>query len=434
EWVFLLDIFIVINEMNFPDKVYEEIYDKKSLYIYDSEYKDLDFKGLVKFKELEELCIDEFLIPKAEINEFLNSFKGAKFDPKPILKFVKYNYEETGSLNEYGKNMISKILDMDQSEELFMPEYIDLLYASDSKYIFNHIQKIKQEYASRGKKGSENAIENVTSILKFAERTDFYWSNRDQSIKLNELGKKIVSAILDIDPPEKLFMQNWRCIRIIYAFQPSYIFEYIENVKQKSQVDGKRHDSSMIAKLKPLLEFVEKDHFKNKHYKRGSLDESGKKIVSAILDIDPPEEFFMQNWALMNFAYIARPDYILGRFLERKECKVLESLEERLNGEKIPLVEKIEFFTFGFKINNRHIVGIGFYKNDLETLPESITKLTSLKELNLGHNKLITLPESIGNLTSLKELNLGHNKITTLPESIEKWLDYLKKKGCVIFR
>ncbi|MHA1729892.1 MAG: leucine-rich repeat domain-containing protein, partial [Promethearchaeota archaeon] len=121
-----------------------------------------------------------------------------------------------------------------------------------------------------------------------------------------------------------------------------------------------------------------------------------------------------------------------GRFLERKECKVLESLEERLNGEKIPLVEKIEWITFGFKINNRHIVGIGFYEKGLTALPESITKLTSLEELSLYSNKLITLPESISNLTSLKKLDLGHNKLITLPESIEKWLDALKKKGCIM--
>ncbi len=64
--------------------------------------------------------------------------------------------------------------------------------------------------------------------------------------------------------------------------------------------------------------------------------------------------------------------------------------------------------------------------NQLTTLPESITKLPSLKRLFLSNNQLITLPESIGDLQSLEILGLGINQLTTLPESIGK-LQSLKK-------
>ena len=63
----------------------------------------------------------------------------------------------------------------------------------------------------------------------------------------------------------------------------------------------------------------------------------------------------------------------------------------------------------------------------LETLPESLTCLTSLKKLELGLNKIQVIPEFIGQLTSLTELSIfGHAPRTDssfrlqLPSSISK--------------
>ncbi|MDY7005815.1 MAG: COR domain-containing protein, partial [Cyanobacteriota bacterium] len=58
--------------------------------------------------------------------------------------------------------------------------------------------------------------------------------------------------------------------------------------------------------------------------------------------------------------------------------------------------------------------------NQLTTLPESITQLTNLTQLDLHGNKLTTLPESITQLTNLTRLGLHGNKLTTLPESISQ--------------
>ena len=45
--------------------------------------------------------------------------------------------------------------------------------------------------------------------------------------------------------------------------------------------------------------------------------------------------------------------------------------------------------------------------NKLATLPESIGKLTSLRELYLWDNQLTHLPKSIGNLSLLEKLHLN---------------------------
>jgi hypothetical protein len=53
----------------------------------------------------------------------------------------------------------------------------------------------------------------------------------------------------------------------------------------------------------------------------------------------------------------------------------------------------------------------------LESLPESIGRLTRLNTLRLNSNRLTTLPSSIGNLTNLKTLVLNNNRLTTLPDT-----------------
>lgn len=56
-----------------------------------------------------------------------------------------------------------------------------------------------------------------------------------------------------------------------------------------------------------------------------------------------------------------------------------------------------------------------------DDLPESLGKLTRLKDLSLRGNQLKTLPAWLGNLERLEVLNLDGNQLTALPE----WLGSL---------
>ena len=50
----------------------------------------------------------------------------------------------------------------------------------------------------------------------------------------------------------------------------------------------------------------------------------------------------------------------------------------------------------------------------LTTIPDSISRLTNLHELDISNNYLKTLPDSISLLTNLRELMLWGNRLTSL--------------------
>ncbi|MDE5087098.1 MAG: leucine-rich repeat domain-containing protein [Trichodesmium sp. St16_bin2-tuft] len=66
------------------------------------------------------------------------------------------------------------------------------------------------------------------------------------------------------------------------------------------------------------------------------------------------------------------------------------------------------------------MTGLYLQKNQLISLPESITTISNLTELILYRNQLTSLPESIGKLSNLTELYLDDNQLTSMPESIIK--------------
>lgn len=55
---------------------------------------------------------------------------------------------------------------------------------------------------------------------------------------------------------------------------------------------------------------------------------------------------------------------------------------------------------------------------DLSSLPESMSKLSNLTELNVSRNNLVSLPECIGTLSQLTKLNASNNSLVSLPKYI----------------
>ena len=99
---------------------------------------------------------------------------------------------------------------------------------------------------------------------------------------------------------------------------------------------------------------------------------------------------------------------------------------------------------FNFEINNGELTELDlsnisshiFKWNILKTLPEFISTLSSLKNLDLKINRLTMLPESIGSLSSLQSLDLSYNNLEEVPEVIQtlKSLEKLNIKQDLIFK
>jgi len=57
-------------------------------------------------------------------------------------------------------------------------------------------------------------------------------------------------------------------------------------------------------------------------------------------------------------------------------------------------------------------------KNDIETIPSSISNATNLKQLYLGKNKIKTLPDELFKLSNLETLDLQGNEFKIVPSTI----------------
>ncbi|KAI3784398.1 hypothetical protein L1987_43497 [Smallanthus sonchifolius] len=88
------------------------------------------------------------------------------------------------------------------------------------------------------------------------------------------------------------------------------------------------------------------------------------------------------------------------------------------DGEKLSLIKLASLIEVSFKKGAKDLNLRNMLMDQIEWLPDSIGKLSTLITLDLSENRLVALPSSIGNLSSLTKLDLHSNKIIELPESI----------------
>uniref|UniRef100_A0A5B6ZI65 Putative leucine-rich repeat family protein n=1 Tax=Davidia involucrata TaxID=16924 RepID=A0A5B6ZI65_DAVIN len=88
------------------------------------------------------------------------------------------------------------------------------------------------------------------------------------------------------------------------------------------------------------------------------------------------------------------------------------------DGEKLSLIKLAGLIEFSSKKGTRDINLQNKLMDQIEWLPDSIGKLSSLITLDLSENRIVALPATIGGLSSLTKLDLHSNRINELPESI----------------
>ncbi|KAL8134134.1 hypothetical protein AgCh_009270 [Apium graveolens] len=88
------------------------------------------------------------------------------------------------------------------------------------------------------------------------------------------------------------------------------------------------------------------------------------------------------------------------------------------DGEKLSLIKLASLIEVSAKKGTREVNLQGKLMEQIEWLPDSIGKLSSLITLDLSENRIGALPSTIGGLSSLTKLDLHSNKLVEVPETI----------------
>uniref|UniRef100_M1B2C8 Leucine-rich repeat-containing protein n=1 Tax=Solanum tuberosum TaxID=4113 RepID=M1B2C8_SOLTU len=101
------------------------------------------------------------------------------------------------------------------------------------------------------------------------------------------------------------------------------------------------------------------------------------------------------------------------------------------DGEKLSLIKLASMIEVSSKKGSRELILRNKLSDQVEWLPDSIGKLSSLITLDLSENRITVLPTTIGGLLSLQKLDLHSNKIVELPDCIGDLLNlvYLDLSG-----
>ncbi|CAL0314257.1 unnamed protein product [Lupinus luteus] len=87
-------------------------------------------------------------------------------------------------------------------------------------------------------------------------------------------------------------------------------------------------------------------------------------------------------------------------------------------GDKLSLIKLASLFQVSAKEGTNDLKLQNKLMDQVDWLPNSIGKLSSLVTLDLSENRIMALPSTIGGLSSLTRLDLHANRITELPDSI----------------
>ncbi|CAA7016629.1 unnamed protein product [Microthlaspi erraticum] len=128
-----------------------------------------------------------------------------------------------------------------------------------------------------------------------------------------------------------------------------------------------------------------------------------------------------------SFVTKAKPSLYSDGFAAPRKPQILDSTLTAgkfasNDGEKLSLIKFASLIESSFKKAAQELNLQNKLTEQVEWLPDSLGKLTTLTSLDLSENHIVVLPNTIGGLSSLTRLDLRSNRINLLPESIGELL------------
>ncbi|WJX55964.1 Plant intracellular Ras-group-related LRR protein 4 [Trifolium repens] len=101
------------------------------------------------------------------------------------------------------------------------------------------------------------------------------------------------------------------------------------------------------------------------------------------------------------------------------------------DGDKLSLIKLASIIEVSAKKGTRDLKLQGKLMDQVDWLPDSLGKLSSLVTLDLSENRIVAIPSTIGGLSSLTKLDLHSNRITEIPDAVGNLLSlvYLDLRG-----
>lgn len=109
----------------------------------------------------------------------------------------------------------------------------------------------------------------------------------------------------------------------------------------------------------------------------------------------------------------------IKELIDTKPAPVIENREQSAILSPAPSVICRRFTDLAEALNNIEIACVLDLSNqNLNTLPENITKLTKLNKIILSNNSFTQFPEILTEIDTLIDIDLSNNQITSIPASI----------------
>ena len=229
----------------------------------------------------------EDLIEKSLEIRSSEGLKEIKLNPKEKFQALK---SWAIGIAEAGRDAFRIQSEIDTSANLAYPMagfLIRFMTQVDSNFTFEYLSKIEKESVYEGEQHGPYMLANLIPIMG-SLMGDF------KSGELKKSERKIISAIIDMDPPLELFTKNLENLAISTLVTSRFLHIYLNKIEEKSIIDGIRNNEVLVERLKPLFDFIKNRYVGEE--KNSGVNKSRKTIFSAIFDMDPPIELITQNF------------------------------------------------------------------------------------------------------------------------------------------